>query len=74
MIDLIARLLLLLRRRRPFILAGIYWCYCSHRSHDRGLRCYRWTAYDGYCTRHNATCYFSCTGQDDDVPEKETET
>lgn len=59
-ISPLARVVLLLRGRRPFLWAGVWWCYCSHRSHRRGLRCRRWFIYDGYCRHHNVTCSDGC--------------
>lgn len=48
------------RRRKPFYLGGLYWAFCGHRSHRYGLRCWRWFCYDGYCSKHNVTCYGGC--------------
>lgn len=66
MTELIAHILLFLRGRRPVWLGGVYWAYCSHRSHQRGTRCRRWMVYDGYCAMHNSTCYSGCEEQDDE--------
>lgn len=30
---------------------------CGHRSHQLGLPCLRRRTYDGYCGKHNVTCY-----------------
>ena len=34
-----------------------YWRLCGHRSHRLRLRCYRGFTYDGYCGKHNASCF-----------------
>lgn len=60
MISLIAHVVVTLRRRKPAFIGRYYWAYCAHRSHTRGLRCWRWFVYDGYCAHHNATCYTDC--------------
>lgn len=36
---------------------GGYWRRCGHRSHRLSLRCYRGFTYDGYCGKHNETCF-----------------
>ncbi|MDX2550159.1 hypothetical protein [Streptomyces stelliscabiei] len=33
---------------------------CNHRSHRLRLRCWRWFVYDGYCARHNDSCWGQC--------------
>lgn len=41
------------------------WRRCLHRSHRLRLRCWRGFLRDGYCTRHNRSCYWVCsTGED----------
>lgn len=34
-----------------------YYRRCYHRSHRLRLRCYRGMTYDGYCSKHNGTCF-----------------
>lgn len=34
-----------------------YYRRCLHRSHRLRLRCYRGFVYDGFCYRHNETCF-----------------
>jgi hypothetical protein len=34
-----------------------YWRRCLHRSHKWGLRCQRGLVYDGYCFKHNRSCF-----------------
>jgi hypothetical protein len=58
--SLLAHLRLLGRHRRDVMIGGIYWRYCGHRSHRWGIPCWRWFFYDGYCFRHNSTCYTDC--------------
>lgn len=58
--ELLAHVLMVVRRRRPFMMAGIYWCYCAHRDHRTGRRCWQWFVYDSYCAHHNSTCYSGC--------------
>jgi hypothetical protein len=41
-----------------------YWRRCEHRSHRLGLRCYRGFTYDGYCSKHNGTCFNGCVAAD----------
>jgi len=48
------------RRRRPFMFNGVWWSFCAHRSHRVGARCWRWFVYDGYCHKHNGSCYGGC--------------
>lgn len=72
MTEIVARLLLLLRRRRPVFLGGVYWHHCAHRGHDDGARCWHWSMYDGYCALHNTTCYSGCEGQDDEEMKETT--
>jgi hypothetical protein len=38
---------------------------CRHRSHRARLRCCRYWLMDGYCGKHNLTCYLGC----DEGPE-----
>lgn len=35
---------------------------CIHLSHRLRLPCLRWLAYDGYCQKHNATCFNDDSG------------
>lgn len=56
----VALAIAVVRRRKPFMMFGVYWTFCCHRSHHRRLRCWRWFQYDGYCARHNRTCYSAC--------------
>ena len=59
-LDLIAFLLAVLNRRKPFYLFQVYWSFCSHRGHKNGARCWRWFVYDSYCHQHLATCMYRC--------------
>lgn len=34
---------------------------CVHVSHRLWLPCWRARIYDGYCPRHNRTCFSHCT-------------
>jgi len=34
-----------------------YWRRCAHRSHHRHLSCWRGQVYDGYCGKHNQSCF-----------------
>lgn len=36
---------------------GGYWRRCVHRSHRLGVPCWRGFAYDGYCGKHNESCF-----------------
>src|SRR5688572_11559598 len=31
--------------------------FCRHRSHRLNLPCWRWFTYDGFCAKHNNTCW-----------------
>lgn len=33
---------------------------CLHQSHRWMLSCWRWRTYDGFCAKHNRTCYIRC--------------
>jgi hypothetical protein len=35
---------------------------CVHRSHLFGWRCPYTKVWDGYCQRHNRTCFTTCGG------------
>lgn len=48
------------RHQATVTVGGYRWRYCAHRSHRHRLRCWRWAAWDGYCTRHNTTCWDIC--------------
>jgi hypothetical protein len=37
---------------------------CHHRSHRLRLRCWRTRTYDGFCGRHNDTCFSHCPSED----------
>jgi hypothetical protein len=56
----LAHLALLGRHRTTRIIGGYHWRYCAHRSHRMRLPCWRWFIYDGYCARHNASCWSAC--------------
>lgn len=60
MTALLAHLRLAGRHRRTVAVGGYYWKYCVHRSHRLALPCWRWFAADGYCARHNASCWAAC--------------
>jgi hypothetical protein len=34
-----------------------YWRRCTHRSHRLGLICWRGFTYDGFCSKHNGSCF-----------------
>lgn len=55
--GILARLSLLWRHNREVVLFGFHWKYCNHRSHVLNLRCWRWFNYDGFCVKHNGTCW-----------------
>lgn len=38
-----------------------YFRLCSHRSHRLRLPCFRGFVSDGYCARHNDTCFHTCS-------------
>lgn len=42
------------------VVDGMHFKYCTHRSHRSRLWCWRFSDYDGYCARHNQSCYSSC--------------
>lgn len=60
MAELLAHVALIGRHRRTAVIGGLHWRYCSHRSHRLGLPCWRWFIHDGYCARHNSTCWGDC--------------
>ncbi|MEJ8671902.1 hypothetical protein WKI71_36720 [Streptomyces sp. MS1.AVA.1] len=60
MAELLAHVALLGRHRRTTIVGGYHWQYCGHRSHRRGLPCWRWSQWDGFCVRHNRSCWTYC--------------
>ncbi|GAA2107796.1 hypothetical protein [Streptomyces synnematoformans] len=60
LLELLAHLLLAGRHGRSVAVGGLHWRYCGHRSHRRGLRCWRWQVYDGHCPLHNRSCIHSC--------------
>lgn len=60
MYALIAHLRLHGRHRRQVTIGGLSWKYCVHRSHRLSLWCWRFFVYDGYCDRHNESCYYRC--------------
>lgn len=39
---------------------GGYYRLCGHSSHRIGLPCFRGFVYDGYCSKHNDTCFHTC--------------
>ncbi|HEY9353649.1 MAG TPA: hypothetical protein VIP28_10375 [Nocardioides sp.] len=55
-----AHLALFGRHRRTAVVGGYHWRYCHHRSHRLRLRCWRWFIHDGYCARHNNSCWGNC--------------
>jgi hypothetical protein len=63
MSELLAHLLLFGRHRTIIRVGGWYWQYCNHHSHRWGWPCWRWHQWDGYCRKHNDTCWDVC---DDD--------
>lgn len=65
--ELLAHLLLFGRHGRSVVVLGCHYRYCGHRSHRRGRRCWRWHNYDGYCLKHNATCWDVCTDDKEDA-------
>lgn len=58
--DILAHLRLLGRHHRTAVIFGLHYRYCIHRSHGRRWPCWRWNAYDSFCTRHNRSCYTDC--------------
>lgn len=60
LIALIAHLKLMGRHRRKTVVFGLTWGYCLHWSHRWTLPCWRWAVYDGYCGKHNTSCYAIC--------------
>lgn len=48
------------RHHTTVVIGGLHWRYCGHRSHRLRLRCWRWHIHDGYCARHNASCWSNC--------------
>ncbi len=60
MITLIARLKLRGRRNKTVYVGGLFWRLCNHRSHGWGFKCRRWHVYDGFCARHNMSCFSGC--------------
>lgn len=60
MTELLAHVRLFGRHRRTVVVGGYHWRYCHHRSHRLSLPCWRWFIYDGYCARHNDSCWGSC--------------
>ncbi|MFJ2007040.1 hypothetical protein [Streptomyces chartreusis] len=58
--KLLAHLALFSRHRHTVIVGGYHWGYCSHRSHRLRLPCWRFSRWDGYCTRHNNSCWGYC--------------
>lgn len=60
MSELLAHLSLFGRHFRRVTVLGTTYRYCVHISHHRGLKCYRWVIHDGYCSKHNSTCYINC--------------
>jgi hypothetical protein len=58
--ELAAHAVLHGRHRRTAVVGGYHWRYCGHRSHRLRLPCWRWHIHDGYCTRHNLSCWSNC--------------
>lgn len=60
MTALLAHVRLAGRHHRTVAVGGYHWKYCAHRSHRLALPCWRWFRHDGYCTRHNTSCWTAC--------------
>lgn len=61
---LLAHLILIGRHHKEVWIGGYRWKYCGHRSHWRRIRCRRWFHHDGYCGRHNESCWGGCPLED----------
>lgn len=59
-LGIAAHVALLGHHRKTAIVGGYHWRYCTHRSHRLGLPCWRWFIHDGYCRKHNTTCWSHC--------------
>lgn len=57
---LIAHIRLAARHSKSVWVNGMRWEYCCHRSHYYGFTCWTWSDYDGFCARHNRSCYTEC--------------
>lgn len=58
--GLLAHLWLFGRHGLTAWIDGFYWRYCAHRSHRWRLKCWRWEWHDGYCGKHNGSCWGEC--------------
>jgi len=61
---LLAHIALRGRHCHEVVINGLHWRYCTHRSHRLRLWCWRWFVYDGYCDKHNESCYSHCPTQE----------
>ena len=59
--ELLAHLRLLGRHHTTVTVGGLTWGYCSHVHPRTGSYCWLWRDYDGYCQKHNASCWDTCS-------------